>query len=79
MSTEPTFCASSPEAAAMSDGEFWSNVYADRGDMESEQAPAIDDDLAQRLASPCMECGATGACAWDSEGRPLIHPLKADQ
>lgn len=23
--------------------------------------------------TPCVECGETGACAWDAEGRPLIH------
>lgn len=22
---------------------------------------------------PCPDCGATGACAYDSEGRPMIH------
>lgn len=24
-------------------------------------------------ALPCPECGERGACAWDDEGRPLIH------
>lgn len=27
---------------------------------------------------PCPECGATGACAWDNEGRPLIHAIGSD-
>lgn len=22
---------------------------------------------------PCSECGEMGACAWDSEGRPMVH------
>ena len=28
---------------------------------------------------PCPECGATGACAYDSEGRALIHTSVNDE
>lgn len=24
-------------------------------------------------AEPCPACGASGACSWDANGRPLIH------
>lgn len=30
-------------------------------------------DLENQLATSCPECGEVGACAYDAEGRPLIH------
>lgn len=30
------------------------------------------------IADPCPECGAVGACGWDSEGRALIHATEID-
>lgn len=30
------------------------------------------------LATPCLACGAVGACAYDAEGRALIHPEVPD-
>lgn len=32
----------------------------------------------QLSAEPCRECGEVGACAWDAEGRPLIHANGAE-
>ena len=31
------------------------------------------DDYTSINASPCLVCGAGGECAYDDEGRPLIH------
>ena len=29
--------------------------------------------------APCAECGAAGACAYDNEGRPLIHTTDEEE
>ena len=42
-----------------------------------EAQPTANDldrwDLETRIATPCPECGELGACAYDAEGRPMIH------
>jgi hypothetical protein len=66
--------------AAMDDGEFWAHVLLPPGDdreYDPDDDPNIPDlaeyELNARLAGPCPECGQHGACAYDDEGRPLIH------
>jgi hypothetical protein len=66
-----------PEAvrrAEVTDAEFWERVLGAGTHHEPDDYDpsheAVDSDVA---ASPCPECGASGACDWDSEGRPLIH------
>ena len=42
------------------------------------QGPDHDDDDYSSTTwqdSPCPECGESGACAWDAEGRPLVHAI----
>jgi hypothetical protein len=67
------------------DAELWDRV----SEMRAHTAPIDefegwsivgDDDSDTRLDrdlhspdQPCAECGETGACAYDIEGRPLIH------
>jgi hypothetical protein len=78
------FCASSPEAAMLSDGEFWDRVF-NRGEPTEPPQPTVDDierwELQDRMGGPCPECGEVGACAYDDEGRALVHlqPLEADE
>jgi hypothetical protein len=73
MSAAP-FCASSPEAAAMSDADFWAHVYPD--DPEPDIDPYEGEPGPVGIADPCPECGAAGACGYDDEGRPMIHAVE---
>jgi hypothetical protein len=64
-------CPDHERRAAMSDGEFWEHVLGQRAwSPDDDPEPDVDP---QMYTEPCSECGATGACAWDSEGRPMIH------
>lgn len=75
-----------PEAElrdAMDDGEFWDHVFNDRHwlhpddsydeDFNIPPEVAAEYELELRLANPCPECGQVGACAYDAEGRAMIH------
>lgn len=67
-------CPEADMRDAMTDGEFWEHVAANlsggpRWDMDDE-GPDLDVAVSTK---PCAECGASGACAYDSEGRALIH------
>jgi hypothetical protein len=68
--------------AAMSDADFWAHVYPQTLPAGWDDSPsAIDlEDMAQlsHLGSPCPECGQAGACAYDAEGRALIHVTTED-
>lgn len=77
-------CSEADARDAMTDEEFWVHVY--NQDDHREYDP--DDDLnipdqaeyemEARLADPCPECGQKGACAYDDEGRALIHVTQDD-
>jgi len=69
------FCASSPEAAAMTDAEFWAHVYPD--DFEEPIDPYAGEPGPVDVA-PCPECGALSACGFDDEGRPMIHAINVE-
>jgi hypothetical protein len=68
------------------DAEFWAHVfgipehggYADYAPPEPDAQEIEELDLQARLADPCPECGQLGACAYDSEGRALIHVVVDD-
>lgn len=68
-----------PEAAyrvSLTDAEFWDHVFNRPDPRHDEHAFGADReevDMLTRLATPCPECGQAGACAWDAEGRPMIH------
>ena len=67
-----------PEAATrdgLNDADFWALVFAQEPfeDDGYQYEPVLDDDLRTQLANPCPECGASGACGYDTEGRPMIH------
>lgn len=70
-----------PEAElrdAMDDGEFWDHVLqpGESRDYEPDvpdEWECLEHGLEDRLADPCPECGQVGACAYDAEGRALIH------
>ena len=73
-------CPEAEYRASPSDADFWAHVYGLDGPdrpYDPEDDPNVPDvaeyELETRLANPCPECGQVGACAYDSEGRPLIH------
>lgn len=60
--------------ASLTDEEFWAHVFSSVG--EEAFIEEMEDVVTQILSQPCEECGSTGACAYDSEGRPMIHSLE---
>jgi hypothetical protein len=79
ISDERPFRHLCPEADlrdAMSDEDFWAHVF--KLDEEYD-GPTYDEPALGPLTEPCEECGAVGACAWDAEGRPLIHPVTEEE
>jgi len=66
------FCASSPEAAHLSDAEFWRRVAGQMLTDRQESDPDHDP-IGGYTAAPCPECGSVTACGYDAEGRPMIH------
>ena len=68
-------CGEAQQRDEMSDADFYAHVYPDNDDDDYlDQSPALG-----LLTEPCGECGAVGACAWDSEGRPLLHPINEEE
>jgi hypothetical protein len=75
---------------SLTDDEFWAYVatrlngadpFQDLDPIEEAEARAdaeqVDDGLGG--VGPCPVCNAAGACAWDTEGRALIHVVTADE
>lgn len=62
-------CPEAARRATMSDAEFWEDVLGVR----TEDDEPIDPPVLPLTTGSCEECGATDACAYDAEGRPLIH------
>lgn len=54
----------------------WANESASKPDIPrdgDEWEFWVDNDPDQPHSADCPVCGASGACSWDNEGRPLIH------
>lgn len=68
-------CSEADLRDAMDDGEFWAHVLyqGDPHEDHFDHSPALGP-----VEQPCPDCGSVGACAWDSEGRPLIHAQSGD-
>lgn len=70
-------CPEADYRDSLADDEFWDHVFnghvsePDYDDVSPEVAAEWE--LTDRLANPCPECGQRGACAYDAEGRALIH------
>lgn len=45
---------------------------------EQEDVEAPDVEELGFGIDPCPECGSTGACGYDDEGRPLVHAIAVD-
>lgn len=69
-------CPEADMRDAMTDEEFWRHVFPQPPTWDyDDEGPDMDD---TGYPDPCSECGEVGACAYDSEGRPLIHPVTND-
>lgn len=62
------FCASSPEAAVLSDEEFWAKVYPQP---EQDWEPDIDD-YPEMVVGYCLRCGSVIMVEDYEEARELI-------
>ena len=81
-------CPEADMRDAMTDEEFWAHVLQRTDELVADREWDPDDDpnipdqaeyeLEARLADPCPECGQVGACAYDAEGRALIHVVEED-
>lgn len=60
----------------MNDGEFWEHVFGGGPDVDYE--PDADELQAVADLTPCLECGEFGPCAYDDDGRPLVHLVQDD-
>ncbi len=70
-----SMCPEAVERATMSDAQFWDHVTG--AVVEGTVFAEIDEhdglEVPFSAGTPCTECGATAACSYDSEGRPMIH------
>lgn len=65
-------CPIAAELDALDDGAFWERVLIG-ADAACEPDDDYYDDLPTGDLGPCPECGEYGACAYDAEGRALVH------
>lgn len=70
-------CPEADRRDAMTDEEFWADVY-DFAHVPDCDFPDFDEPVSLD-ATPCEACGEVGACAYDPEGRPLIHAMGGDE
>ena len=75
-----SLCPEAEMRAAMDDGQFWAHVL---GQPDGPDGYDPDEDPwapePEPIVEPCVECGQLGACAYDPEGRPLIHAINAEE
>jgi hypothetical protein len=70
-------CPEAQQRAEMSDEEFWEHVAGNLIEASPPEEPDIDE-IEMTRAGPCTVCGEYGACGYDVEGRPLVHPEPDD-
>jgi hypothetical protein len=68
-------CIVRDKRRSMSNEEFWEDVF---GTGVWEPVEPDWDCVGIDSPNPCPECGSTGACGYDSEGRPMIHTVQED-
>lgn len=66
-----SLCPDNEYRNSLTEQEFWEYVlHTEYPNWIDSDDPDLDDDLSQ---ATCTVCGSNGACAYDSEGRPMIH------
>lgn len=70
-----SLCPEGRARAAMTDAEFWDHVADNLGaGCPPDDGYDPDDEPDELVDLPeCPVCGERGECAYDIEGRPLIH------
>jgi hypothetical protein len=70
-----SLCPERAKRDAMTDPEFWDYVLLgiEPGTIAPEYEPDADELQAISDLTPCPECGEMGPCAYDLDGRPLVH------
>lgn len=73
-------CGEADLRDAMTDEEFWQHVFGRDGWEPDESWDGPGDPMlrANGVTNPCPTCGECGACAYDAEGRPMIHATEDD-
>jgi hypothetical protein len=75
-------CPESEYRSNLSDEEFWDYIFNwdkrwpnwRQNSVYDYDELDIDDTLP--VDQPCPTCRSVGACAYDSEGRPMIHTVE---
>jgi hypothetical protein len=70
-------CTVRDKRCTMNDEEFWDDVFG-MPDPFAEEV-ALDECFGIDTPNPCPECGASVACGYDSEGRPMMHIVERDE
>lgn len=65
-------CGVRDERAAMDDDMFWAHVAESLAGPNGYDADDFDVPISNQ-GEPCTECGETGACGYDAEGRAMVH------
>lgn len=69
-----SLCPESEYRSLLPDSDFWNYVLL--GIRPGDPIPEpdwVDYDEPTLTKPPCPECGSTGACGYDEQGRALIH------
>lgn len=66
-------CPTADVRVSLTDEEFWTFVLQGVQPGDEPDEPDFDDDQTTNQNGPCPECGEHGACAYDAEGRALVH------
>lgn len=78
-----SLCPEAEFRASLDDGEFWEHVLngVRPGEDPEIEADPFEEDPGPLgdYGGPCDICGEVGACGYDAEGRPLIHPTFAEE
>lgn len=75
-----SLCSEAAMRHAMTDAEFWEHVFAPtwihnpRLDQHAfDGIDAEEFELMSSINSTCTECGESGPCGYDADGRPYLH------
>ena len=74
-----SLCPEHDYREGLSDEEFWDHVYSNLPGHYGEDFDGPEPDMFPISGEPCPECGETGPCGYDNEGRPMIHIVSEDE
>lgn len=69
-------CTVREKRRTMNEEDFWWDVFGQPEYEPLTEAQELDECFGIDAPTPCPECGATVACGYDSEGRPMIHVVE---